>query len=56
MTMAELLGELGPLEHLLAVRRGHVEVVALALAGLCLGLGHRLHDEDEAVAPAHEGL
>ena len=53
---AELLGELGALVHLLRGRRGDVQVVALALAGLGLGLADRLGDEGEAVAPAHERL
>ena len=53
---AELLGVLGALVHLLGGRRGHVEVVALPLARLGLGLADRLGHEREAVAPAHEGL
>ncbi len=52
----EFLGELGALVHLLRRRRGDVEVVALALAGLGLGLVDRLGHEAEAVPPAHEGL
>ena len=53
---AQLTGELGPFERLLDRRRGHVEVVALALAGVGLGLLDRLHHELVAVAPAHERL
>jgi hypothetical protein len=53
---ADLLGELGALVHLLDVRRGDVEIVALALAGLGLGLLDGFLAELEAVAPAHEGL
>jgi hypothetical protein len=48
--------ELGPRERLLDGWRGHVQVVALALAGLGLGLQHGLHHELVAVAPAHERL
>jgi hypothetical protein len=53
---ADLLGVLGPLVHLLGRRSRHVQVVALALAGLLLGLVDGLHDEVEALAPVHEGL
>ena len=53
---AELLGVLGALVHLLGRGRGHVEVVALPLARLGLGLADGLRHEREAVAPAHEGL
>ena len=52
----ELMGELGPLVHLLHRAGGDVEVVALHLAGVGLGAVHRLHREEETVAPVHEGL
>ena len=51
-----LLGVLGSLEHLLDVGRGDVQVVALALAGLLLGLADGLGDEAVAIAPTHERL
>ena len=38
------------------VAGGHVQVVALDLAGRRLGAVHALHAEQEAVAPAHERL
>ena len=53
---AQLLGELGALVHVLHGRGGDVEVVALDLAGHRLGALDRLHAEQEAVAPVHEGL
>ena len=53
---ADLLGVLGTLEHLVRGRRGDVQVVTLTLAGLALGLVDRVHDEIEALTPAHEGL
>ena len=53
---AEFLGELGALVHVLHRRRGHVQVVALDLAGLRLGPVDRLDAVQEPVAPAHERL
>ena len=53
---AEFLRELGPLVHVLHGRGGHVQVVALDLAGLLRGPVDRLHREQVAVAPAHERL
>src|SRR5208337_1465759 len=52
----ELLGELGPLVHVLHRRGGYVEIAALDLAGRSLGLVDRLHAIEKAVAPMHEGL
>ncbi len=53
---AELLGELRAAVHLLHGPGGHVQVVALDLAGLGHRLVDALHGEEEAVAPAHERL
>ena len=53
---ADLLGELGPLVHLLHRAGGDVHVVALDLAGHLRGAGDGLLGVDEAVAPAHERL
>ena len=52
----ERLGVFGALVHLLRRGCGNVQVMAFALAGLGLGLFHRLGDEVEALAPAHERL
>ncbi|MGF6702207.1 hypothetical protein OKW38_006884 [Paraburkholderia sp. MM5496-R1] len=53
---AELLREFGALVHVLHRAGRHVQVVPFELASLRLGAVHRLHREQEAVAPVHERL
>ena len=53
---AEFFRVFGALVHLFGRGRGDVEVVALALAGLALGLLDGFLHEVETLAPAHEGL
>src|SRR3569833_333258 len=53
---AQGLGVFGALVHLFRGRRGDVQVVTLALAGLLLRLVDGFHHKVEAVVPAHEGL
>ncbi len=53
---AQLLRELGPLVHLFHRGRGHVQVVALDLAGALRRSVDRLHAVEEPVPPPVEGL
>ncbi len=53
---ADFLGVLRTLEHFVRGRGGHVQVVALALAGFLLGLERGFLHEVETLLPAHEGL
>ena len=53
---ADFLGVFGALVHLLGRGRGDVQIMTLALAGFLLGLVDGVHDEVEALAPAHERL
>ncbi len=53
---ADFLGELGTLVHLFGRGGGHVQVVALALAGLTFRLEGGFVHEGETVTPTHEGL
>ncbi len=53
---AQALREVGAGVHLLHRAGGHVEVVALDLAGRGARLVDRVHAVEEAVAPVHEGL
>ena len=56
MTETELLRELRAAVHLLHRAGGDVQVAAFDLAGRRARLVHRVHHEEEAVAPVHEGL
>src|SRR3569623_1502320 len=53
---AQGFGVFGAFVHLFRGRRGDVQVVTLALAGLLLRLVDGFHHKVEAVVPAHEGL
>ena len=52
----EFLSVLSPLQHFFAGGGGHVQVVTFDFAGFSLGLVDGVCDEQEAIAPALEGL